>query len=371
MGNRTPLYDRHLSLGAKIVDFGGWDMPLHYGSQIDEHHRVRQHAGVFDVSHMRAVDVSGTGACDFLRHLLANDVMRLKEPGKALYSVMLNPRGGVIDDLIVYLLGEDRYRLVVNAGNIAKDLDWMTAQARAFAAGSDQEVRVDSRDDLAILAVQGPEALALCRQVVPDMAAAIEALKPFSGTLQGEWFIARTGYTGEDGLELMLPAGQVHALWDALLAAGVSPVGLGARDTLRLEAGMNLYGNDMDEETSPLESNLGWTIAWEPADRAFIGRDALEQQCQAGVAYKLVGLVMTERGVLRSHQVVTSDTAPGQGEITSGTFSPTLGHAIALARVPVAFGDRAVVDIRGKAIPVNLVKPTFVRRGKTVVQPLD
>ncbi|MCK9563755.1 MAG: glycine cleavage system aminomethyltransferase GcvT, partial [Bacteroidales bacterium] len=224
--------------------------------------------------------------------------------------------------------------------------------------------------DLAILAVQGPEAIALCRQVLPDAAAAIDALKPFSGTALGERFIARTGYTGEDGLELMVPADEAPALWDALLAAGVSPVGLGARDTLRLEAGMNLYGNDMDEDTSPLEANLAWTIAWEPVERAFIGREPLEQQRAAGVATKLVGLVMTGRGVLRSHQVVTSDGTAGSGEITSGTFSPTLGHAIALARVPVAFGDTAQVDIRGKAVPVRLVKPSFVRRGQVVVQPL-
>ncbi|MCK9468456.1 MAG: glycine cleavage system aminomethyltransferase GcvT [Porticoccaceae bacterium] len=370
MGYRTPLYDYHLSLGAKIVDFGGWDMPLHYGSQIDEHHRVRQHAGVFDVSHMGIVDVSGAGARAFLRHLLANDVDRLKEPGKALYSALLNPQGGVIDDLIVYLLEDGSYRLVVNAGNREKDLAWMAARAEDFAT-TNLEVTIALRADLGILAVQGPEAIALCRQVVPEAAVAIEGLKPFSGTAVGERFIARTGYTGEDGLELMVPNDQLPALWDALLAAGVSPIGLGARDTLRLEAGMNLYGNDMDENTSPLEANLGWTIAWEPVERDFIGRQALEQQRAEGVPTKLVGLVMTERGVLRSHQMVTSDGAANSGEITSGTFSPTLGHAIALARVPVAFGATAQVEIRGKTVPVKLVKPSFVRRGQAVVQPLD
>ena len=368
MGHRTPLYDRHLALGAKIVDFGGWDMPLHYGSQIDEHHRVRQHAGVFDVSHMRAVDVSGSGAREYLRQLLANDVDRLKEVGKALYSVMLNPRGGIIDDLIVYLLGDGRYRLVLNAGCADKDLAWMAARAEGFT----DQLTLQPRTDLAILAVQGPQAIGLCRQVLPETAAAIDALKPFSAVaLDNDRFIARTGYTGEDGLELMVPAPQVPALWDALLAAGVSPVGLGARDTLRLEAGMNLYGNDMDEDTSPLEANLAWTLAWQPAERTFVGREALEQQRAAGVKTRLVGLVMTGRGVLRGHQTVTSADAEGSGEITSGSFSPTLGHAIALARVPVAFADEALVDIRGKLLPVRLVKPAFVRRGEAVVQPLD
>jgi aminomethyltransferase len=365
MGLRTPLHHRHLALGAKLVDFGGWDMPLHYGSQIDEHHRVRRHAGVFDVSHMRVVDVAGPDARDFLRRLLANDVDRLKTPGKALYSVMLNPAGGVIDDLIVYLLGDSRYRLVVNCGTADKDLAWMAAEARGFA------VDIRSRADLAILAVQGPEAIPLVKAVLPGAAALIDGLKPFCAASAGDVFIARTGYTGEDGVELIVPGAAVVSLWDALLDAGVSPVGLGARDTLRLEAGMNLYGNDMDENTSPLEANLGWTIAWEPAERAFIGREALEAQRAAGVPHKLVGLVMSGRGVLRAHQAVTCESAPGSGEITSGTFSPTLGHAIALARVPAAFSGTALVDIRGKPAPVTLVKPCFVRRGQAVVQPAD
>lgn len=365
MGLRTPLYDRHLALGAKLVDFGGWDMPLHYGSQIDEHHRVRRHAGVFDVSHMRVVDVTGPDARHFLRRLLANDVDRLKRPGKALYSVMLNPEGGVIDDLIVYLLGDSRYRLVVNCGTAEKDLAWMADQSRGL------ELNLAARDDLAILAVQGPEAIPLVKAVLAEAGALIDGLEPFSAASAGDVFIARTGYTGEDGVELIIPAHTAAALWDALLAAGVSPVGLGARDTLRLEAGMNLYGNDMDEATSPLEANLGWTIAWEPAERAFIGRGALEAQRAAGVARKLVGLVMRERGVLRAHQTVTSEAVPGSGEITSGTFSPSLGHAIALARVPVAFSGTALVDIRGKPVPVTLVKPCFVRRGQAVIQPAD
>jgi aminomethyltransferase len=361
MGYRTPLFDRHRALGAKIVDFGGWDMPLHYGSQIDEHHQVRRHAGVFDVSHMRVVDIAGDDARAYLRRLLANDVDKLKMSGKALYALMLNPEGGVIDDLIVYLLAADSYRLVVNCGTAEKDLAWMAVQAEGFA------VTIRPRTDLAIVAVQGPEAIARVKTVLDDAAAAaIDSLPPFSAVAMDDTFIARTGYTGEDGVELIVPGDRVVELWDRLLAAGVGPVGLGARDTLRLEAGMNLYGNDMDESTSPLEANLGWTIAWAPEEREFIGRAVLERQ-RAAPARKLVGLVMESRGVLRAHQIVTSDSAEGVGEITSGTFAPTLGVAIALARVPVAFAGVVQVDIRGKAVPVTIVKPCFVRRGQAVI----
>ncbi|KJS06048.1 MAG: glycine cleavage system protein T [Gammaproteobacteria bacterium BRH_c0] len=362
MGNRTPLFDTHQALGAKIVDFGGWDMPLHYGSQIDEHHVVRQQAGMFDVSHMAVVDISGSDAQSYLEYLLGNDVGRLKAAGKALYSLMLNPDGGVIDDLIVYLLGDNRYRLVVNCGTAAKDLAWMQQQAAGFA------VAITPRPDLAIIAVQGPQAMARVKSVASaDAAAAIDGLQNFSATTVGSWFIARTGYTGEDGLELIVPGTEAVALWQQLLDAGVKPVGLGARDTLRLEAGMNLYGNDMDESVSPLEANLGWTIAWEPTERNFIGRAALQAQRDAGVSQKLVGLVMEAKGVLRAHQQVSSTTASGTGEITSGTFSPTLGFSIALARVPVEFSGAALVDIRGKAVPVNIVKPCFVRHGQAVI----
>lgn len=362
MGNRTPLFDTHQALGAKIVDFGGWDMPLHYGSQIDEHHEVRQHAGMFDVSHMAVVDVAGSDAKTWLQYLLANDVARLKTSGKALYSLMLNPEGGVIDDLIVYLLGDNSYRLVINCGTAARDIAWMQQQSAGFA------VTITPRPDLAIIAVQGPQAVALVKSVAsPEAATAIDGLQNFSAASVGSWFIARTGYTGEDGLELIVPGTEAVALWQQLLDAGVKPVGLGARDTLRLEAGMNLYGNDMDESVSPLEANLGWTIAWEPAGRNFIGRSALEAQRASGVNFKLVGLVMAAKGVLRAHQQVTSATVPGTGEITSGTFSPTLGLSIALARVPVDFSGAALVDIRGKAMPVNIVKPCFVRHGQAVV----
>lgn len=360
MGQRTPLYELHLALGAKMVDFGGWDMPLHYGSQVEEHHQVRRECGVFDVSHMTVVDVSGSQAQDYLRQLLANDVERLQAPGKALYSAMLNERGGVVDDLIVYRT-ETGYRLVVNAATRAKDLAWMRARAEGFA------VELQERAELAMLAIQGPQARARVAELMSAARAAlIHELKPFEGAFEGDWFIARTGYTGEDGLEIMLPAAQAAEFFNDLVGAGIAPIGLGARDTLRLEAGMNLYGQDMDEDVSPLSANMAWTIAWEPVERDFVGRQALEALRAVGDQPKLVGLVLEERGVLRAHQVVRVEGI-GEGEITSGSFSPTLGKSIALARVPAATGDRAQVEIRGKWYPVRVVKPSFVRHGKALI----
>ena len=360
MGPRTPLYDQHLALGAKMVDFGGWDLPLHYGSQVEEHHQVRRDCGVFDVSHMTVVDVAGDQASAYLQHLLANDVARLKSPGRALYSAMLNERGGVIDDLIVYLT-DWGYRLVVNASTRDKDLAWMQAQAADFA------VEINERPQLAMLAIQGPHARTRTAELVSQARATlIQELKPFQGLAEGDWFIGRTGYTGEDGLEIILPAEQAPDFLSELVGAGIPPIGLGARDTLRLEAGLNLYGQDMTEEVSPLAANMGWTVAWEPAERDFVGRAALEQQRAQGDLPKLVGLVLEERGVLRAHQVVRVNGV-GDGEITSGSFSPTLGKSIALARVPAGTAERAEVEIRGKWYPVRVVQPTFVRHGKVLV----
>ncbi|QTF56767.1 glycine cleavage system aminomethyltransferase GcvT [Stutzerimonas frequens] len=360
MGQRTPLYDQHLALGAKMVDFGGWDMPLHYGSQVEEHHQVRRDCGVFDVSHMTVVDVAGEQATAYLQRLLANDVARLKSAGRALYSAMLNERGGVIDDLIVYLT-DWGYRLVVNASTRDKDLAWMQTQMAGFA------VEVNERPQLAMLAIQGPHARARTAELVSQARATlIHELKPFQGLAEGDWFIGRTGYTGEDGLEIILPAEQAPDFLSELVGAGIPPIGLGARDTLRLEAGLNLYGQDMTEEVSPLAANMGWTVAWEPAERDFVGRAALEQQRAQGDLPKLVGLVLEERGVLRAHQVVRV-IGVGDGEITSGSFSPTLGKSIALARVPAGTAERAEVEIRGKWYPVRVVQPTFVRHGKVLV----
>jgi aminomethyltransferase len=360
MGQRTPLYDMHLALGAKMVDFGGWDMPLHYGSQVDEHHQVRRDCGVFDVSHMTVIDISGAQAKAYLQHLLANDVERLQDVGKALYSAMLNEQGGVIDDLIVYLT-DFGYRLVVNAATRAKDLAWLHLQSLDF------DVELKLRSELAMLAIQGPHARQkTAEQVCQSRAQLINSLKPFEGQADGDWFIARTGYTGEDGLEIMLPASAAVEFLNDLVGAGISPIGLGARDTLRLEAGMNLYGQDMDENVTPLVANMAWTVAWEPETRQFVGRSALHQQQASGVQSKLVGLVLEERGVLRAHQVVRVEGI-GDGEITSGSFAPTLGKSIALARVPSATSERAEVEIRGKWYPVRVVKPTFVRNGKALI----
>lgn len=360
MGQRTPLFDQHLAFGAKMVDFGGWDMPLHYGSQVEEHHQVRRDCGVFDVSHMTIVDITGSQAKDWLQYLLANDVARLGFTGKALYSAMLNEAGGVIDDLIVYLT-DFGYRMVVNAATRDKDLAWMQAQTTGF------EVTLTERNDLAMLAVQGPNARAKVATVVTSARASlIDGLKVFQGLPEGNWFIARTGYTGEDGLEIMLPTDEAASFFNELVGIGVAPIGLGARDTLRLEAGMNLYGQDMNEEVSPLAANMGWTIAWEPQERNFIGRAVLESQRAQANLPKLVGLVLDERGVLRAHQLVKV-AGIGEGEITSGTFSPTLGKSIALARVPATTADRAEVEIRGKCYPVRVVQPNFVRQGKILV----
>jgi len=360
MSAQTPLFETHVALGAKIVDFGGWDMPLSYGSQLEEHHAVRQAAGVFDVSHMLNLDIAGDRAQDFLRHLLANDVAKIAgHPGKALYSCMLRPDGGVIDDLITYFFAPDRWRMVVNAGTADKDTRWIREQAVAYG------VTVTPRRDLAMLAVQGPKARETVWAVHPEWKPATQDLKPFTGALVDEnTLVARTGYTGEDGFEIVLPAVAVKAFWDALLAAGVRPCGLGARDTLRLEAGMNLYGNDMDETVHPLESGLAWTVSLKDAERHFIGREALES---APASRELVGLKLLERGIMRGHMKVR--TAQGEGQVTSGTMAPTIGVSIGLARVPVGStpGDGAEIEIRGKWVPAQIVRPPFVRNGKVLV----
>ena len=359
MGLKTPLFDTHVAHGAKIVDFGGFDMPLHYGSQLEEHRAVREGAGMFDVSHMCVIDLRGPHVRAFLRRLLANDVDKLRTPGKALYSCLLNEQGGIIDDLIAYYLDEQFFRLVVNAGTRDKDLLWIRAQA------AQDSVQVVERTDLALLAVQGPLARELAAGLLPvDQRNAALRLGVFSGAQIGEWFIARTGYTGEDGFEIMIPAATAADVWSALRAKGVVPAGLGARDTLRLEAGMSLYGNDMDESQNPLESGLAWTVAFEPTDRDFVGRAALEK-IRGSQTLERVGLLLEDRGVLRGHQVV--QTNAGAGEITSGGFAPTLNRSIALARVPIGAVSPVSVDVRGKLLSARIVKPPFVRNGKPLI----
>jgi aminomethyltransferase len=357
MSQKTVLNDLHRELGAKMIDFGGWDMPIHYGSQIDEHHQVRNDAGWFDVSHMTIVDLRGARTREFLRYLLANNVDKLKVRGKALYTCMLNDAGGVIDDLIVYFLTEDYFRLVVNAATRDKDLAWIRLQAEQFA------VNVIERTELAMIAAQGPNARAkACGLMSAELAERAMKIGKFVAAEDGDWFVARTGYTGEDGFEIILPASLAVAFCRQLVAAGVKPCGLGARDTLRLEAGMNLYGQDMDESTSPIEAGLNWTLAMEPADRNFIGRSALQAKIASGNARQLIALVMDERGVLRHGQVVHSQA--GVGEILSGTFSPSANKSIAFARVPAGEIGAVQVDIRGKLLDVRVVKAPFVRDGK-------
>jgi aminomethyltransferase len=357
---QTALNAVHRAAGAKMVDFGGWEMPVAYGSQMEEHHAVRRDAGMFDVSHMLPVDLAGTGARDFLRYVLANNVDKLTLAGKALYSCLLRPDGGVLDDLIVYFLAEDSFRIVVNAATADKDVAWFRKMIDERAP----RLRLKPRRDLAMIAVQGPNARQRVWSALPGSRAATEALKPFVAMPFADYFIARTGYTGEDGFEVLLPSTRAAELWTNLAAFGVKPCGLGARDTLRLEAGMNLYGQDMDETTTPLESGLAWTVDLKSA-RDFVGKAALLAQrpsCQ------LDGLLLVDKGgVLRSHQKVHTDL--GEGEITSGTFSPTLGASIALARLPggVALGTTVRVEVRDKQLAARVVKPPFVRNGKVLI----
>ncbi len=364
MGQRTSLYAAHLAAGAKMVDFSGWDMPIHYGSQVEEHHAVRREWGMFDVSHMTVVDVQGAQAKAYLQRLLANDVARLGLVGKALYSGLLNEAGGILDDLIVYRMNQDEtaYRVIVNCATRQKDLDWLQQIAAQF------EVELQERPDLAMVAVQGPQAMAGLAGMLPaELAGQIDALETFQGAEAGEWFAARTGYTGEAGMEVLLPAAQAETFWASLVQAGCRPCGLGARDTLRLEAGMNLYGQDMDESVTPLESNMAWSVAWQPETRDFIGRAALEKQKAAGDHARLRGVVLETKGVLRAHQRVDFGAGQPAGEVTSGSWSPTLGCAVGLARVPAKASDSCHVEIRGKLLPARLVKPCFVRLGEAQI----
>lgn len=366
---RTILFETHKNAGAKLVDFGGWEMPVNYGSQIEEHLATRTNCGIFDVSHMAAVDVIGKDAKSFLEKVVANNVNKLKNNGQALYGCLLNEHAGVIDDLIVYRL-DPNYRLVINAATAHTDLEWLTKQASTFGDVKLIPRRADlnnSQNPQGMIAVQGPNALNLIKQAIPELANAASELKVFHAacveTSLGEIMIARTGYTGEDGAELLIPLANTPKAWDLLINAGAQPAGLGARDTLRLEAGMNLYGQDMNDQTSPLDVGLSWTID-RSTDRDFIGRSALEKTPQQFV---FMGLILQDKGVLRAHQIVKSPK--GQGEITSGTFSPSLQKSIALAKLPInsEVGDIVQVVIRDKELNAIVVKAPFVRHGKALV----
>ena len=361
MTKKTILNSAHRELGARMVDFGGWDMPVNYGSQIDEHHTVRQSVGMFDVSHMTVVDINGLQAKAYLQHVLANDVAKLTRQGKALYSCMLNEAAGIIDDLIVYFLDEKNYRLVVNASTRDKDIAWLERQAKGF------DVKINEKPTLAMIAVQGPKARQKVCPLLPErLGLAAAEIKPFSACWHGEWFVGRTGYTGEDGFEIILPEDKAEGFWKQLIEVGANPCGLGARDTLRLEAGMNLYGQDMDESKHPLESGLNWTVAWEPEARNFVGKQALLAIKEQANSDKFVGLILEDKGVLRGHQTVVLEDG-AQGEITSGGYSPTMERSIAFARVPANIGKTCKIDIRGKLKDARVVKPCFVRQGEVQI----
>ncbi|MGK0375658.1 MAG: aminomethyltransferase [Arenicella sp.] len=354
---KTPLYSQHQALNAKIVDFGGWALPVNYGSQIDEHHAVRNNCGMFDVSHMTVSDITGPQTLSFLSKLLANDISKIsRKSGKALYSCLLNQHGGVIDDLIVYYISDQHCRLVTNAGTNEKDMAWLQQHAADF------DITFEERPDLALIAIQGPKALQICAQVLPqELAELASSLARFQGGFAGQQFIGRTGYTGEDGVEMIVTAELANSLWSALIDAGVQACGLGARDTLRLEAGMALYGNDLDEDHTPLECGLKWTLKLDD-ERDFIGKEAL---LSANSEDNLVGLILRDRGVLRGHQeVFIGDQLIG--EITSGTFSPSLEQSIGLARVsrPLAVGEYVEIAVRNKRLKAIVAKYPFIKNGQ-------
>ncbi|WP_139557314.1 glycine cleavage system aminomethyltransferase GcvT [Methylotetracoccus oryzae] len=359
MPNQTALNAVHRQSGGKLVEFAGWELPLHYGSQIGEHMAVRKAAGMFDVSHMGVIDLSGPRSHAFVRHLLANDINRAGEAGAALYSCMLNPAGGILDDVIAYRGDVGRCRLVVNAATRERDLDWITRQAEPFG------VDVCCRADLSMIAVQGPRARDLAHQALPWLSAGAPGLPVMHFITIGDAQAARTGYTGEDGYELIVPSSEAVVTWEALRDAGVAPCGLGARDSLRLEAGLRLYGSDMDESVTPYDCGLAWTVALEPADRDFIGRAALlTRRAQGGSRF--VGLILEEPGVLRGHLRVQLPGG-GEGVTTSGGHSPTLQRSIGFARLPAGNEDRCRVEIRGHWKHCRIVPPRFVKYGQPLV----
>ncbi|MCC5793849.1 MAG: glycine cleavage system aminomethyltransferase GcvT [Chromatiales bacterium] len=362
MSHATVLHETHVAAGARMTDFAGWRMPLHYGSQLAEHHAVRRSCGIFDVSHMTIVDLSGNGVLDWLGLVLANDPAKLATPGQGLYSCLLNEKGGVIDDLIAYWLPSGGYRLVLNAATRARDMAWLSGLA------SDAGISLAEQAGLAMLAIQGPDSASVLRHALPKLGPQIAALAGFHSIQSGDYFIARTGYTGEDGFEVVLPAPGAVQLWQQAVAAGAQPCGLAARDTLRLEAGLHLYGQDMDESVSPLECGLAWTVAWSPSGRSFIGREALEAQRQGGVTRRMAGLLLEDRGIMRPGQRV--DTAAGPGQVTSGGWSPSMERSIAMARLPAAADEleRCTVTIRDQMRQARIVRLPFVRRGRVLVQ---
>jgi aminomethyltransferase len=361
---RTPLFDEHRALGARLVEFGGWEMPVQYSGILDEHRAVRERAGLFDVSHMGEFHVEGPGALDLLQRLVPNDVARL-QLNQALYTQICRPDGGTLDDLLIYRLGDDRYMTVVNASTTGNDWEWFRRHAEAQPGVTLTDVSAET----GLIALQGPLAAAILQPLAP--ATALDGIAYYH-CARGEVasipaIVSRTGYTGEDGFELYCAVGEAPRLWRALLEAGaphgLRPAGLGARDTLRLEAGFCLYGHELTEAITPLEAGLGWSVKLDKGPD-FVGREALAREKREGLPRKLVGVELRERGVPRAEYAILRDGAP-VGALTSGTLSPTLNRAIGLGYMPpahAALGTEVAVEIRGKAVPAAVVKLPFYRR---------
>jgi aminomethyltransferase len=358
---RTPLFDLHRELGAKMVEFGGWEMPVQYSGILEEHKAVRERVGVFDVSHMGEFEIAGSGATAYLQRLTPNDVGKLAE-GHAHYSAFLTERGTFVDDLLVYRRGADDYMLVVNAGNTPKDFAWASSRVEGGVSVANKT------DEVALLSVQGPRAGDLLNRAAAEPVTDLKYYSFRMARVFGEpALVSRTGYTGEDGFEIYLQPAAAPKVMRRLLeegrGLGILPCGLGARDTLRLEAKMALYGNDIDETVTPWEADLGWVVKMQKGD--FVGRDALARQKEAGVPRKLVGFEMIDRGIARHGY--PAQTAHGAGIITSGTHSPTLGKPIGLALLPTAasaVGAEFEVDIRGRLAAARVVPTPFYKRPK-------
>jgi aminomethyltransferase len=357
----TPLHDAHVARGAKMVDFGGWHMPLQYEGILAEHRAVRAAAGIFDVSHMGEVDFTGPGALAAIQKLITNDAARLTD-GKAMYTAVCYPDGGIVDDCIVYRHGPERYQIVVNAANIAKDVAHFREHAGSLCTITDRS------DEFALIAVQGPNARRLVANLAGEHFLQVPSFGFAAGRLAGVDIIAaRTGYTGEDGFELFVAADRAVPVWDALLAAGASPIGLGARDTLRLEAKLCLYGNDIDATTSPLEAGLGWVVKLDKRARGddFVGGDALAKQKAEGLRRQLIGFKVLDKNIARPGAELVDAGGAVIGRVTSGGPAPTVGGAVGIAYVPVALstpGTALTISQRGRTFPAEVVKGPFYKR---------
>ena len=351
--NKTPLNNAHIELGAKMVNFSHWEMPISYTSLIEEHHAVRNTAGVFDVSHMSVFDFNGGDQVAFFEKIFANDIKKISNEDKAIYGALLNEEGGILDDLIIYHANE-KFRLVSNCSTREQNRQWYEKHAVEFG------VEVVERSDMGILAIQGPDALSKILSI-DGINPQVNNLQSFGCMFDGDKLYARTGYTGEDGLEIIVPSEDINQFWDQALKLGCTPIGLGARDTLRLEAGLNLYGNDMTIENHPYESNLGWTIDMTDKNRQFIGKQALLSIDQSK-SQKIVGIILRDKGVLRSGYEVIHDE--GKGVVLSGSYSPTLQSSIGLARVDQGYKKDGKVMIRNKMLNIDFVSPRFIERGK-------